>query len=137
MIGKKFEYPVVVSIGDTNMEGNVYWVNYFTWLGKAREVFLMSVFPDFLQLFALGARIMTHETNIRHMSPAFFPEEIVLKISMGEVRGTSAKMFVEFTRKSTGEKIAEGWQILVFADNKGKPAPIPPALREVVLKYAP
>ncbi len=132
---KKFEYTVFVSIGDTNMEGNVYWLNYFAWLGKAREVFLMFIFPNFLQLFSSGARIITHETNIKHIAPSFFSEEIVLEISTGEVRNTSTKIFVQFVKKSTGEKIAEGWQTLVFIDKEGKPALWPPKLKEAVLKY--
>lgn len=134
MSGKKFGYPVFVSIGDTNMEGNVYWVNYFAWLGKAREVFLISIFPDFLKILASGYNIVTHETNIKHIASAFFTEEIILEISMGEVRSTSAKMFVKFQKK-TGEKIAEGWQTLVFVDKQGDPAFIPAELKEAVLKY--
>ncbi|MDP2664063.1 MAG: thioesterase family protein [bacterium] len=135
MAGQKFEYPVFVSIGDTNMEQNVYWTRYVDWFAKAREVFLMSIFPDFLKIFASGSRIMTHETNLKHMSSAFFAEEVTLEITMGEVRRTSAKMFATFIKKGSGEKIAELWQTLVFADNQGKPVPIPQALREAVLKY--
>lgn len=134
--GQKFKYVLVVSIGDTNMEGNVYWTNYFEWFGKAREAFLISVFPEFLKMFSSGARLLTHETNIRHISSAFFTEEIVLEISVGEMRKTSAKVLVDFIKKSTGEKIAEGWQTIVFANAEGRPAPIPSELREAVLKYA-
>ena len=132
---QKFKYPVFVGIGDTNMEQNVYWTNYFKWFGIAREIFLMSIFPDFLKLFSSGARIITHETNIKHISSAFFADEVILELWMTEVRKTSAKMMVNFVRKSTGEKIAEGWQMLVFADSQGKPALIPPGLKKAVLKY--
>jgi len=134
-IAQKFKYPVFVGIGDTNMEQNVYWTNYFKWFGIAREIFLMSIFPDFLKLFSSGARIITHETNIKHISSAFFADEVILELWMTELRKTSAKMMVNFIRKSTDEKIAEGWQILVFADSQGKPALIPPELKEAILKY--
>lgn len=133
---EKFRYPVFVSIGDTNMEGNVYWLNYFKWFGIARERFLISVFPDFLKMFASGmATIITHETSIKHIASAFFADEVTLEIWLTDVRKTSARMMVDFVKKSTGEKLAEGWQMLVFGDKQGHPAPLPPELREAVLKY--
>lgn len=134
-MGEKFRHREFVGIGETNMEGNVYWATYFDWLGKAREVFLLSLIPNFAELFSSGLRIMTHETSIKHISSAFFAEQIILELSLSEIKGVSAKIMVDFIKEASGEKIAEGWQTVVFADAQGKPAPIPQNIKEAGLKY--
>ncbi|MDD5145444.1 MAG: thioesterase family protein [Candidatus Pacebacteria bacterium] len=137
-IGKtknKFRYSVFVSIGDTCNEQTVYWANYSDMLGKAREIFFASIFPKFRELASSGAQIVTHETYIKHISSAYFGDEIIIEIVVGEVKKTSAKISVDFIMKETGKKIAEGWQVLVFTNNEGRPAPIPAELKEAVLQY--
>lgn len=134
-MGEKFRYQEFVGIGETNMEGNVYWARYFDWFGKAREVFLLSLVPNFVELFSSGLRIVTHETSIKHISSAFFTEEIILELSIGEIKNASAKIMVDFIKKASGEKIAEGWQTIVFADAQGKIMPIPSNIKEAGLKY--
>lgn len=136
MPGEKFEYRVVVSLGDTNLEGNAYWTHYFEWIGKARESFLMSICPDFMTaVFAAGIRIMTHQTDVKHISSAFFPEKVILEVRVGEIKKTSTKLLFDFVKEATHEKIAEAWQVLVFANSEGKPIPIPPEIKEAGLKY--
>ncbi len=137
--GQKFSYDVQVSIGDTNMEQNVYWVRFLEWFGKARETFLLSIYPieKFAELFAQGGRIITHETQLKHLANAYFGDEVVLEMRFTEVKRASVKMLVDFIKKSTGEKIATGWQTLVYADKNGEHvAPIPTPLKEAVLQFA-
>jgi len=80
MPNEKFRYPVLVGFGDANVEGTIYWSRYFEWFGKAREVFLFYFCPDFLALYKSGLRIDTHETNIKHLSPGFFGDKIILEL---------------------------------------------------------
>jgi enediyne core biosynthesis thioesterase len=39
-MNKYFEYSHTVSFEETNLVGNVYFVNYFKWQGRCREMFL-------------------------------------------------------------------------------------------------
>ncbi|OGZ22333.1 MAG: hypothetical protein A3D46_00490 [Candidatus Nealsonbacteria bacterium RIFCSPHIGHO2_02_FULL_43_13] len=135
MPNEKFRYPVLVGFGDANVEGTIYWSRYFEWFGKAREVFLFYFCPDFLALYKSGLRIDTHETNIKHLSPGFFGDKIILEMHVGEIKKVSVNLAVDFIREADQKKIAEGWQVTVFTNCEGNLTPIPPEIREPLLKY--
>ena len=43
-----FEYRHTVGFEETNIVGNVYYVNYLRWQGRCREMFLKQLAPDVL-----------------------------------------------------------------------------------------
>src|SRR4029079_452128 len=45
---KAYEYRHVVTFEDTNLLGNVYYVNYLSWQGRCRELFLRDHAPSIL-----------------------------------------------------------------------------------------
>ena len=45
---KYYEYPHTVGFEETNLVGNVYYVNYLRWQGRCREMFLKQHAPDVL-----------------------------------------------------------------------------------------
>jgi hypothetical protein len=70
----------VVTIGDTNMEKNVYWVNYCKWIGHTRGLFLMSLVPgrnirEFLEQRRVG--LLTCDVSMKFLKPAYFGDAII------------------------------------------------------------
>jgi len=57
-------------------------------------------------------------------------DKVVIKLTMGKVRRASAELLFTFRDKNTNKLIGEGSQVVVFADNTGKPIPMP----DVVIK---
>ncbi len=43
-----YEYRHLVGFEETNLVGNVYYVNYLRWQGRCREMFLRDRAPDVL-----------------------------------------------------------------------------------------
>ena len=41
-----FEHKHVVTFGETNLLGNVYFTNFFVWQGECREMFLHEYVPE-------------------------------------------------------------------------------------------
>lgn len=134
--GRCFEYPVVVLIGDTNMAGTVYWVNFFKWLGQAREAFIVTIVPNLKEAFAEGLRIVTVETQLTHMRPAFFLDELVIRIRMEDVQRASAVFQAVFVSRTTGDLFAQARQRIAFTSARGKPIRMPEVVRTAALEYA-
>jgi len=134
--------PIFVSLKDTNMEGNVYWTHFFDWFGCVREQFLLLIVPDFEKRFREGLRIITSEEHLKHMAPAFFGEQVIVKIGVTKMKKVQACLSFEIENAATGQKLAEGWQVLLFAETKDGSVPtkkdlipIPEDIREAGLKY--
>jgi len=142
MVPEKFESePIFVGLKETNIEGNVYWTHFFEWFGQAREQFLLLLIPDFEERFKAGLRIITYEEHLKHIAPAFFGEKVIVKISVSEMKKVQACLSFEVENATTGHKLAEGWQILLFAatkdgsvPTKGDFIPFPEDIRKAVMK---
>jgi acyl-CoA thioesterase FadM len=140
----KFESNFIfVSLSDTNMEGNVYWTHYLDWFGHVREQFLLHVVADFNAKFVEGLRLITHETSLKNLLPAFFGDKICVKISVAKMkpRAMRARLVFEIC-KENGEKLAEGWQEILFAKISENKIPdihdlieIPEDIKNAVLPY--
>ncbi|MFA5355647.1 MAG: thioesterase family protein, partial [Candidatus Paceibacterota bacterium] len=112
-IGKIFSCSKTVSLHNTDVEGKTSVIDYLTWYGEAREKFLLRVMPKFKEAFASGLRILTHDTYIKNYSSATFNEKVSVRLNVGKVSPASAKLF--FAIMQGNEKLAEGWQTLVFS----------------------
>lgn len=124
MIPEKFvSEPIFVGLKETNLEGNVYWTHFFDWFSQVREQFLILLIPDFQERFKAGLRIITYEEYLRHIAPAFFSEKVSVKISVSEIKKVQACLSFEVENATTGHKLAEGWQILLFAATKDGSVP--------------
>lgn len=124
----RFAFAVTVYIGDTNVEGNVYWTHYFDWLGRAREAFARWAVPNIIEEMGAGLTLITVETNIKHVKPAFLYDELVVIVGIKEVKKASLQLCFDFVNQKTKEVIATGWQVIAFGRD-GKLVPIPEAIR--------
>lgn len=141
-MAKKFvSTPIFVGLGETNLEGNVYWVHFFEWFGTIREQFLLTLTPNFEELFKAGLRIITAEEHLKHLAPAFFGQQVTVKIHVSEIKKVQTTLSFGIENTATGQKLAEGWQTLLFAKTDGTVPtkkdliPIPKEFKETGLKY--
>src|ERR1035437_5697773 len=54
-----YEYRHVVGFEETNLVGNVYYVNYVLWQGRCREMFLLEHAPSVLDELRDGLKLFT------------------------------------------------------------------------------
>ena len=135
--------PIFVGLRETNLEGNVYWTHFLDWFGTVREQFLLLLVPDFENRFRAGLRIITAEEHLKHLAPAFFGESVIVRINVAEMKKIQACLSFVIENAATGQKLAEGWQNLLFAETKDGSVPtrkdliqVPEDIKEAALKYS-
>lgn len=134
-MNKAYVYPVKVLIGDTNIEMNVYWLNFLKWFGQAREIFIFQGVPEIMDILMSGVKMVTYETNFKHLKEAHLLDDIIVRITVGEIRPASARLDAEFILAKTDEILARGWQRIVFTDMSNKPIRIPDPIKAFAKEY--
>jgi acyl-CoA thioesterase FadM len=137
---KTFEHLVTVTIGDTNMEGNVYWTNFCAWFGKARELFLVTLFPAEVNIpqFLMEQKLMiiTCDVTMKFVSPAFFTDQLVVKINATDFGKCTVDMVATIVNAKDGKIVATGRQKLAFCNAEThKFVPIPDDMKRAALEY--
>lgn len=134
MLNKKFTVNKMVCFGDTNLEGNVYFVNFFKWQGEVRELFLKEICPNFVDKFNKGLRLYTANASVEYLDEARIYDEIEISLQLFSPKMASVKEYFEFRNVKTNKLIATGEQKIVFANADKKVVRIP---ADILLKSAP
>ena len=131
----EFIYEKVITLKETNMEGNVYFANYFSWQGEVREALLLS-HPYFREEFEKSKHIkmITHSAYQKFIQEVYFGDVVQTKMTSREIKKCSLILVFRFFNKKTGAFLAEGWQRIAFADMKtGKICAIPHHILDLAL----
>ena len=64
-----YEYRHIVGFEETNLVGNVYYVNYLRWQGRCRELFLKDMAPDVLEDVRREWQAERRERPVRALGP--------------------------------------------------------------------
>jgi len=125
--GTEFVYEKVITLKSTNMEGNVYFSNYFEWQGEVREICMLS-HPNFAEESQKSSHVkmITHSSYQRFIHEAFMGDVIQIKMNTREIKHCNLVLVFKFFNKRTGTFLAEGWQRVAFTDVRtGKVCLIP------------
>jgi enediyne biosynthesis thioesterase len=130
---RAFEIRHVVSFEDTNVVGNVYYVNHIRWQGRCRELFLRTYPPQLLERFRTGMSIVTLQCSCEYLAEVFAFDEIVVRMYLEELTPSSMTLAFEYWRMTGAEErlVARGAQKIACTQQVGgrqQPAAWPPAL---------
>ncbi|GAA2728074.1 acyl-CoA thioesterase [Actinocorallia aurantiaca] len=138
-MGDAYEYRHIVTIEDTDLLGNVNYVNYIRWQGRARELFLRDYTPDVVAGFADGVRLLTVSCHCDYLRELRVFDEVVVRMRQGELGQTQSVMTFEYWRQlpDGGEElVATGEQriacVTAGADGHLVPARFPESMRRVL-----
>ncbi|WP_433477425.1 acyl-CoA thioesterase [Spirillospora sp. CA-142024] len=135
---KGYEYRHIVTIEDTDLLGNVNYVNYISWQGRARELCLREFTPDVVAGFGDGVRLLTVSCQCDYLRELTIFDEVSVRMTLGEVGQTQLTMKFEYWRRlSSGEElVATGEQrvacVRADADGNMAPARIPESMRRLM-----
>ncbi|MBM4351772.1 MAG: hypothetical protein FJ106_18005 [Deltaproteobacteria bacterium] len=128
----EYVYEHVVTPIDTTTSGIAYDGSYIYWACTARERMMV----DHLDMSeAPSPWFLVGETNVRFMSPAYLNDRIEVRVTVGDhhLEKGYAKLDYRFINKTTGQLIAQGYQIIFFYDAKtGKRVPISGEFRKLL-----
>jgi enediyne core biosynthesis thioesterase len=139
--GKAYEYPHLVGFEETNLVGNVYYVNHLRWQGRCREMFLRDHAPEVLEDLRNGLALATVRCSCDYLVELEAFDSILIRMRLGGTVQNRITLLFEYWRRNADaeELIARGEQVIACMRREGKravPTPIPVPLREALKPYA-
>lgn len=140
---KAYEYRHLVGFEDTNLVGNVYYVNHLRWQGRCREMFLRDHAPEILEDLARDLALATVRCSCEYLAELEAFDQIVIRMRLGGVAQNRITLSFEYFRENNREKngeelVARGEQVVACMRREGKravPTAIPAPLREALRPY--
>lgn len=133
---RTYDYAVTVAFEETNLVGNVYFVNHLRWQGKCREMFLHEHAPGVVGDLAAGLRIFTVRCVCEYHEELSAFDEVVVRMSLRALRQTSLGLSFDYVKRVGGREllVARGEQEIAFLRG-GAAAPVPEELRRALAPY--
>jgi len=137
---KAYEYRHTVGFEETNLVGNVYYINHMRWQGRCREMFLKEHSPDTLAALQSGLVLVTTFCSCEYLSEISAFDEIVIRMRLGALTQNRMTLLFEYFRiEEKAESIcAKGEQrIACMRKDSGSlsPASLPESLERALNQY--
>jgi len=137
---RTYDYHHVISFEETNLVGNVYYVNHLRWQGRCREMFLRDLAPDILQALQRDLILVTVRCSCEYLSELFAFDQVIVRMHLGALTQSRVTLMFEYWREKDQheELIAHGEQQVACMQREGeqiKAIPVPPSLREALRPY--
>lgn len=138
---KSYEYRHVVGFEETNLVGNVYYVNHLRWQGRLREMFLRDHAPEILDELGRGLALVTVRCACEYLGELAPFDEVLIRMRLATLTQSRVSMVFDYWRVGHGgeELVARGEQQIACMRRHGAalvPAAVPASLREALLPYA-
>lgn len=135
-----YEYRHVVGFEDTNVVGNVYYVNHLRWQGRCREMFLREHAPGIHEELRSGLCLATVRCSCDYYRELDLSDEILVRMSLADVRQNRITMRFGYWRAGPlGEElVARGEQqvaVMRRTERGVVPAPMPSELLAALVPY--
>lgn len=135
---REFEISHVVTLEETNLVGNVYFANYFSWQGRCREMFLHRYAPDVLRELESGAlRMVTAHASCDFVDEFRAFDHIRIRMRLLGLIPFGVSLGFEYLVADQGadDVLARGRQDIKFLRRRGgewELSPVTPSLAAVL-----
>jgi enediyne biosynthesis thioesterase len=138
---RAYEYQHIVGFEETNLVGNVYYVNHIRWQGRCREMFLRDHAPEVLAELERGLALVTVRCSCDYIAELLAFDQVIVRMRLGALTQNRITLLFEYWRRdeASEELIARGEQQVACMRREGDrmlPTPIPPTLQEALREYA-
>jgi enediyne biosynthesis thioesterase len=139
-----YEYSHRVGFEETNLVGNVYYVNHLRWQGRCREMFLHEHAPEVLRELDDGLALATVRCSCDYLAELQVFDEVLVRMRLAGMAQNRISLQFEYWRRAPAgeELVARGEQQVACMRRDGEAGgamvatPIPAALREALRPYA-
>ncbi|HEX3733262.1 MAG TPA: acyl-CoA thioesterase [Mycobacteriales bacterium] len=140
-VSEYYELRHVVGFEETNLMGNVYYVNYLRWQGRCREMFVRERCPQLLDELRTGLNLFTLKCECEYLSELSAFDELSVRMRLEELTQTQIGFEFEYVRLADGGEstVARGRQRIVCMRGSGaqvEPTRVPDSLRRALEPYA-
>ena len=136
-----YEYRHLVGFEETNLVGNVYYVNYLRWQGRCREMFLKEKAPGVLAELRDDLRLFTLKVDCEFFAEITAFDELSVRMRLEELTQTQVQFAFDYVHLTEdGERlVAKGRQRIACMRGPNTatvPTRVPEALREALLPFS-
>jgi enediyne biosynthesis thioesterase len=136
-----YEIRHTVGFEETNLVGNVYYVNYLRWQGRCREMFLKEEAPDVLAELQEDLKMFTLKVDCEFFAEITAFDELSVRMRLEELTQTQIEFSFDYIQVADGMEslVARGRQRIACMRGPNAatvPARVPLALREALMPYA-
>jgi enediyne core biosynthesis thioesterase len=137
---RHYEYRHLVAFEETNLVGNVYYVNHLRWQGRCREMFLLENAPGILDQLQTGLALATTHCSCEYFTELRAFDEVAVRMRLASITQSRLELEFEYWRIDAQheELIARGRQGIACLRRSGQelsPIPVPDELREALKPY--
>ncbi|GAA2553213.1 acyl-CoA thioesterase [Winogradskya consettensis] len=137
-----FEHRHVVGFEETNLVGNVYYVNYLRWQGRCREMFLRERAPEILDDLQRDLKLFTLRVDCEFFSELALFDELSIRMRLVDLAQTQVEFGFDYVRlDGTGGEtlVARGMQRIACMrgpNTRTEPSRVPDALVRALQPFA-
>ncbi len=137
---RAYEYRHIVGFEETNLVGNVYYVNHLRWQGRCREMFLRDHAPGVLKQLDGDLALATVRVHCEYFAELCAFDEITIRMRLSAQAQNRILMDFEYWRTSGGDEelVARGQQEVASmrrVEDSLSATPIPDELRDALRRY--
>jgi enediyne biosynthesis thioesterase len=135
-----YEIRHTVGFEETNLVGNVYYVNYLRWQGRCRELFLKERAPLVLRDLQDDLKLFTLKVDCEFFSEITAFDELSVRMRLEELTQTQIEFSFDYVQLRDGLEtlVARGRQRIACMrgpNTETVPTRVPEALREALAPY--
>ncbi|MBV8314154.1 MAG: acyl-CoA thioesterase, partial [Planctomycetaceae bacterium] len=93
---RAYEYRHVVGFEETNLVGNVYFVNHLRWQGRCRELFLRDHAPEVLAQLSEGLSLVTTRCSCEYLAELAAYDEVVVRMRLADLAQNRITLAFEY-----------------------------------------
>lgn len=136
-----YEIRHTVGFEETNLVGNVYYVNYLRWQGRCREMFLKEKAPDVLDEVRDDLKLFTLKVDCEFFAEITAFDELSIRMRLEELTQTQVQFAFDYVQITDGQEnlVARGRQRIACMRGPNTatvPARVPEQLRQALVPYA-
>jgi enediyne biosynthesis thioesterase len=136
-----YEIRHLVGFEETNLVGNVYYVNYLRWQGRCREMFLRDKAPAVLADIRDDLKLFTLKCECEFLTEITAFDELSIRMRLEDLTQTQIGFAFDYVRLRDGAEdlVARGRQRIACMrgpNTDTRPTRVPDVLREALSHYA-
>ncbi|HEV7808694.1 MAG TPA: acyl-CoA thioesterase [Solirubrobacteraceae bacterium] len=134
---RAYEMEHLVTFEETNLVGNVYYVNHVRWQGACRERFLEAHCPGVLADLRGGLALATTRCSCAYFAELEAFDRITVRMTLGGVSQNRVLMRFDYLRDEL--LVARGEQEVACMRRDGdalRPVPVPAEMLDALAGYA-
>ena len=125
MVKDVVDVEIRVRYAETDQMGVAYYANYLVWFEVGRSEFCRERGFQYVDLEALGYRLVVADVHCRYRSSARYDETVIVRTRLKDANKRMVTFGYQILRKDQEEVIAEGETQHICIDSSGKTKSLP------------